>query len=171
MSVSHLTCLEPRREAEIGSWDSRENSSVGDGDDSGFLPSFEAVLTGQLYSATVHARTYFSQPCLSSRLAELLLQLDNFFLERPDIGQRRRFVVVTFIFVCNARGTPRLTAIAFGLLAAFSLCGKETLRANPPSAADSPHTSICDVYFWRVLSASTPFRQAFCRSVLHPAPR
>ncbi len=45
ISVSHLTCFEPRREAVVGSCESRENSSLGDGDDNGFLSSFETVYT------------------------------------------------------------------------------------------------------------------------------
>jgi hypothetical protein len=34
------------------------------------------------------------------------------------------------------------------------------LLGNPPSAVYSPHTSICDVYSWALLSASLLFRQA-----------
>jgi hypothetical protein len=104
---------------------------VGDGDDSGFLSSFEAVLTGQLCLTILHATTYFVQPRVSSSLAQLLLQLCDFLLEGPDIGQRRRFVVMAFILVCNARCTPRLATIAFGLCIAFSFSGNHSLLGKP----------------------------------------
>src|SRR5947209_4532788 len=104
MSVSHLTCFEQRCEAEVGSWVSRENSSLGEGEDKTFFSSFKAVWTGQPFSRISHPGTYFAQPCLNSGLAELPLQLYNFLLERPDIGQRRRFIVMAFVFVGNTRG-------------------------------------------------------------------
>lgn len=127
MSVSHLACFEPRCEAGMGSCVSRENSSLGEGDDKDFLSSFEAVWTDQPFSGILHTGTYFAQPCLSSGLAKLPLQLYNFLLERPDIGQRRRFVVMTFVFIGNARGTSRLATIAFGLLIEFSICGIDVI--------------------------------------------
>src|SRR6202034_2670206 len=108
------------------------------------------------------AETYFAQPCLSSGLTELPLQLYNFLFERPDIGQRRRLVVMTFVFIGNARCTSRLTTIAFGLLFEFSICGIDVLSLeNPPFSADSRRKSIYGVYSWKPLSVSAPFRRSF----------
>jgi hypothetical protein len=147
----------------MGSCVSRENSSLGEGDDKDFLSSFEAIRTCQPVSGILHAKTYFVQPCLNSGLAKLLLQLCNFLLERPDISQRRRFVVMTFVFIGNARCTSRLATIAFGLLIEFSICGIDVIAwKNPPFSADIPHTSIYGVYSSKHLSVSDPFRQAFC---------
>jgi hypothetical protein len=83
----------------------------------GFLLVIYGILDrSAFFGGILHAAgTYFAQPCLSSGLAELPLQLYNFLFERPDIGQRRRLVVMTFVFIGNARCTSRLTTIAFGL--------------------------------------------------------
>jgi hypothetical protein len=62
-----------------------------------------------------------------------------------------------------------LATIAFGLLMAFSFGANHMMLENPPFAADSLHMLTCDVYSWERLSASIPFRQALCRSGLHPA--
>lgn len=164
MSVSHLTCFEPRCETEMGSCVSRENSSLGEGDDKAFFSSFEAVWTGQPFSGILHAvRTYFAQPCLSSGLAELPLQLYNFLFERPDIGQRRRLVVMTFVFIGNARCTSRLTTITFGLLFEFSICGIDGIAWKPTFLRRQPaHVDL------RCLLLETSFGFGSVSSVILP---